>query len=81
METGKNCGQAEFHRHILRALLHYHERVMNDRCPGDHGSGCEAMKQTEGRCPKAVFTDVYAEALREAIRCIEIVHKDELSGG
>ena len=75
------CSKAEFHRHILRGLLHYHERMMfgRYRCPG---TNCETVDkcELEGKCPNVVLMDVYAEALKEAIRCIEIVHKDELSG-
>lgn len=73
-----NISSAEYHRHILRCLLNYHERVMmtHQKCPGGE---CEKTEACEGDCPNAVFIDKYAEALREAIRCIEIVHKEELS--
>ena len=56
------CSHAEYQRHVLRSLLHYHERMM----------------MGYSNYPKA-FLDGYADALREAIRCIEIVHKDELT--
>ena len=45
---------------ILTALLHYHESV-------------EAA--IAGEAPAAGPVDEYAEALREAIRCVEEVHK------
>ena len=72
------CSHAEFQIHVLRGLLHYHERMMmgHRKCPcGD----CEASKYTDGDCPTAVVLDAYSDALKEAIRCIEIVHKDELT--
>ena len=66
----------EMHLHTLRSLLNYHERMMGTRsCPD---KSCETAKKLDGRCPKTLFLDLYAEALKEAIRCIEIVHKDEL---
>lgn len=80
----QSCSDGEFYIHLLRSLLHYHERVMmNQECPAaSHGEhGCEGAEKLDGKCPKVVFTDSYAEALSEAIRCIEIVHKDELFGG
>lgn len=79
MSEIKVCSRAEYQRHVLRSLLHYHERMMmNDSCPASHG--CKNADVLEGKCPKTVFLDSYAEALKEAIRCIEIVHKDELLG-
>lgn len=76
------CSRAEAQRHILRCLLNYHERMMmgHRKCPGGHCEAVEKREVLEGNCPNAVFIDVYADALREAIRCIEIVHKDELLG-
>ena len=66
----------EAHIHILRCLLNYHERMMlpHRSCHGDHCGSAEKL----GTCPNSLFIDTYAEALKEAIRCIEIVHKDEL---
>ena len=66
----------EWHIIVLRGLLHYHERMMLHRdCPAGSGdSTCEHKAQAGGRCPNSVFIDSYAEALKEAIRCIEIVH-------
>ena len=83
MDLCKNVSEAilktatpEMHLHTLRSLLNYHERMMGTRnCPD---KSCETADQFDGRCPKTLFLDLYAEALREAIRCIEIVHKDEL---
>ena len=68
---------------VLRGVLHYHERMMLHRdCPaGDEGTVCEHKVQAGGRCPNSVFIDSYAEALKEAIRCMEIVHKDKLWNG
>lgn len=75
------ANKAEAHRHLLRCLLHYHERMMLGTI-FDAGSGGELCSRPgEGQCARVIFQDGYAEALREAIRCIEIVHKDELSGG
>ena len=53
---------AEWYTYVLRCLLHYHERM---------------TMPLKGRvdCRIAVgFEDGYADTLREAIRCIEIVH-------
>ena len=63
----------EMHLNTLHSLLNYHERMMGTRsCPV---RSCETAAKFDGRCPKTLFLDLYAEALREAIRCIEIVHK------
>lgn len=82
MSDHKKCSRAEQQRHFLRCLLNYHERVMMDhrRCPGGHCETVDKCEALQGNCPNAVFIDGYADALREAIRCIEIVHKDELAG-
>lgn len=62
------CGYGEACVGMLECLLHYHERatmpVTQDLC---------AKMGTE-KCPERLATDQYAEALREAIRCIRIVH-------
>lgn len=81
-ENGSNRCHAEFQRHILRSLLHYHERMMMDhrKCPGGECRKVDECREFDGDCPNSVFIDGYADALREAIRCIEIVHRDELSG-
>lgn len=67
------CSEAEFHMHTLRCLLHYHQRMLMG------GVFCE-HRETMDACRVGKIYDHYAEALKEAIRCIEIVHKDELSG-
>lgn len=68
----------EVHLHTLRSLLNYHERMMLPKrtCPAGH---CDTAEKCEGKCPNSLFIDYYAEALKEAIRCIEIVHKEELT--
>ena len=54
--------EPEFFIHILRSLLHYHERMM-------------IPLRNEEHCKYGVAaTDVYSDALREAIRCMEQVH-------
>ena len=66
------CLKTEYHLHVLRCLLNYHRRMMvgieafDKECSGNHADICKH------------HFDGYAEALEEAIRCIEIVHKDEL---
>lgn len=62
-------GKAEYDIYILTCLLHYHERMMmpvgQDLC----------RTLAEGECQgKTLVLDQYAEALREAIRCIKEVH-------
>lgn len=54
--------KAEGQIHILRCLLHYHERMM---LPLRDIPDCEYA---------SAFADLYADALREGIRCIEQVH-------
>lgn len=60
--------RAEYDIYILTCLLHYHERmtmpVGQDMC----------QKLADGKCPGNLVLDQYAEALREAIRCIRTVH-------
>ena len=75
----RHCNDAESHIHTLRCLLHYHERMMlgHRQCPGGNCETVNKCSVLEGKCPNAVFIDEYAEALKEAIRCIEIVHKGE----
>ena len=70
----RQCSEVESYRHVLRSLLHYHERMMLGSVHCEH-TGIEKA------CPVTELFDPYAEALKEAIRCIEIVHKDELLGG
>ena len=65
----------------LRGLLHYHQRMMlgSRGCPVVcQDNRCKEADCLGGACPNALFLDCYAEALKEAIRCIEVVHKDEL---
>lgn len=72
-QAKKKVGKGESCRHILLCLLHYHERMMffaASPCGG----------QSDEMCPARMNADWYAEALREAIRCAEVVHKEELSG-
>lgn len=73
-----NVSKVESHLHILRCLLHYHERMMMDgKCPvscDDHK--CETAKKLDGKCVNTFRMDAYSEALREAIRCVEFVHVD-----
>ena len=80
-KTDENT-HAMYQRHILRCLLNYHERMMmgHRNCPGGPCETTDKYEAFEGNCPNAVFIDGYADALREAIRCIEIVHEDELLG-
>lgn len=72
---------ADTHRHILLCLLHYHERMMllYEQCPGGHCESATEVGLPEGKCIKMLFGDPYAEALKEAIHCIEIVHKGEFT--
>lgn len=61
--------KTELNLFILKGLLNYHERMMLFRdCPAD---GCKNKECVDGKCPNIAFLDVYAEALREAIRCVE----------
>lgn len=71
-----NNTKAAYQIHVLRCLLNYHERMMMDhrKCPGGHCETADKCEALEGNCPNTVFIDCYADALREAIRCIEIVH-------
>ncbi len=71
--ASSDVGKAESHLSILRGLLNYHERMMAFRdCPAGE---CKNTECTGGKCPNTVFIDTYAEALREAIRCVEIVNE------
>ena len=76
-----DCSKTESHLHILRSLLHYHERMMMDKsCSASYGEHkCENEEKLVGKCPNLLLRDMYSEALKEGIRCIEIVHKDELT--
>ena len=64
----RDCSHEEFCVGMLECLLHYHERVT---MPVGQNL-CKEMG-TE-KCPGRLATDQYAEVLREAIRCIRIVH-------
>lgn len=77
----RQCNDVESYIHTLRCLLHYHERMMlgHRQCPGGKCEKVNTCSVLEGKCPNAVFIDEYAEALKEAIRCIKIVHKGELT--
>lgn len=66
MEENTKCTKVGYQLHVLRGLLNYHKRMM---------LGVEAIDK---ECECKLHFDGYAEALEEAIRCIEIVHKDEL---
>ena len=52
----------------LSALLHYHERMMLAEVQP------VCSNAVEGRCATKVFCDAYADALKEAIRCIRMCH-------
>ncbi len=69
----KKVGKGESCRHILLCLLHYHERMMMFAA-----TPCGGLD--DNLCPARMQADWYAEALREAIRCVETVHAEELSG-
>lgn len=57
----------------LEMLLHYHERIFMSgiEC---YDEKCPALKH---ECRVKEFFDPYAEALREAIRCIKLVNRIE----
>lgn len=59
--------KAEYDIYILTCLLHYHERMT---MPVGQGL-CREL--AEEACPRSLVQDQYAEALREAIRCIKEV--------
>mgnify|MGYP006893086937 CR=1 FL=1 len=61
-------GRAEYDIMMLTALLHYHERIT---APVGQ-EVCQPLR--EGKCPGRLVIDQYSEALREAIRCIKVVH-------
>ena len=68
MVEPRECSYEEFCVGMLECLLHYHER-------GTMPVGQNLCKEmgTE-KCPERLVTDQYAEVLREAIRCVRIVH-------
>ena len=68
MVEPRECSYEEFCVGMLECLLHYHERVT---MPVGQNL-CKEMG-TE-KCPERLVTDQYAEVLREAIRCVRIVH-------
>lgn len=65
----KEVNNWEYQIGLLKCLLHYHERVT---APVGQEM-CWVL--TDGRCPAAHALEQYAEALREAIRCMEAVHR------
>ena len=77
----ESCCSTEFQIFILRSLLHYHERMTMGTVTEVQSGKDLCNNLGDGKCAKIIFQDAYAETLREAIRCIEIVHKDALSGG
>lgn len=74
MKRPNECTQVEYQLHILRGLLSYHERMMVGAKAAYKEYGDDFSKI------QILHFDGYVEALKEAIRCIEIVHKDELLG-
>lgn len=72
-EVNRNYGErngAESAVFYLNALLHYHERMM---CGADQ----IMTEQPDGRWDSVDYTwpfDGYADALREAIRCVKEVN-------
>lgn len=69
MDVKHEVSKAEYDITMLTALLHYHERIS---MPIGQGI-CKQLN--EEICPGKLAIDQYSEALREAIRCIRIVHK------
>lgn len=68
-ERSEPSGQsAEYSVHILTCLLHYHERMTMGEVSMMKPDGTSMTIQSG-----TLFTG-YAEALREAIRCIKEVH-------
>jgi len=63
----REVSKEEGYVHLLLGLLHYHERI-------DLNSGNYCKSKINGRCANKVFNDEYANALREAIRCIKLVN-------
>lgn len=60
--------RAEAAVHYLTSLLHYHERVM---------AGVSGVMEPDGTAtevPHKLLFDGYADALREAIRCVKRVN-------
>lgn len=68
MTRMEQVSKAEYDIGLLRCLLHYHKRVI---VPVGQDV-CQAL--ADGKCPGTLALDQYSEALREAIRCIKIVH-------
>ena len=67
----------------LRGLLHYHERVMPRNGVGVIDMDTMTERPCTWRngkpCLYGIVQDEYACALREAIRCMEIVHGMEIT--
>ena len=68
MTRMEQVSEAEYDIGLLQCLLHYHERVT---APVGQDA-CQAL--ADGKCPGTLALNQYSEALREAIRCIKIVH-------
>lgn len=65
----EEVSKSDFQIHLLRCLLSYHRRAT---LHWDRAGGFATAEM--------VLTDQYAEALQEAIRCMEKVHgRDRLS--
>lgn len=60
--------RTEVRLNVLQGLLHYHERMMAG------GIRMQDPNGTETEVPIEKFYDGYADALREAIRCVKLVN-------
>ena len=60
--------KAAYDIQMLECLLHYHERIT---APVGQDA-CQPL--ADGKCPGTLILDQYSGALKEAIRCIRIVH-------
>lgn len=76
MERKNWAGTTEARLNVLRGLLHYHERMM---------AGSVSAQDLESGgwqdVPVAEIFDGYADALREAIRCVKLVNGAESEHG
>ena len=66
LETVDN--RTEVRLSVLQGLLHYHERMMAG------GVRMQEPNGTEKEVPVEKLYDGYADALREAIRCVKLVN-------
>lgn len=66
LETVDNRTEARLN--VLQGLLHYHERMMAG------GVRMQEPNGTETDIPVGKLYDGYADALREAIRCVKLVN-------